>query len=597
MPSDERYSKIERRWVKKQTERPLDYDNEEIYNPDSWGLLISFMRAYPDWLLDLFQSQNSRYDLELIQRINVRAFCTMETVDITGSRGTTKSFCVILSSLLYGVLFPGTIRRYFGPTNKQSASIAANLYKELQIQYPGLCEHWSVISDSKENFEIATKYGSVFSIAANPRGDNMHGAVAEEAAQQDGVPFDHERFRSSVLPAVRLKRMVNREEDFTCPQFQKLVITSAGTQQNQAFEYRQTAFSDMVKGRQAFCVDYPAEVSVLSGIRSYNWYEDLKRQLTPEEWLREMCSIYTGTVENPVVRDSVLSESRSLALMETRHCGDKDVLYIIGNDVSYIDSSSNAKCATAVLKLEDQGKDKYLKSLVYVMDEPPPRESLLQAKRLKERWKRFCMEGCPAFIAIDSAAYGKAVLEDLHKDLGDGLPPLCCLNHELEEMELSGALPVIYPIRATPGFTGKHDPDSEMLRYAEMEFEQSNIRLLTNNIHQGIKAYKMAHRIKDDSLDSTISTPYLKTRDMCGQIANLKKKTSGSNIQEIRISKSIQRDMWSALKYALRLAQVLEKQNLIDSIKRPNPWEDLFHARKKQEIRPRVLGRAGGNLR
>ena len=121
MPTDERYSKIERRWVKKQTERPLDYDDEEIYDPDSWGLLISFMRAYPDWLLDLFQSENSRYDLELIQRINVRAFCTMETVDITGSRGTTKSFCVILSSLLYGVLFPGTIRRYFGPTNKQSA--------------------------------------------------------------------------------------------------------------------------------------------------------------------------------------------------------------------------------------------------------------------------------------------------------------------------------------------------------------------------------------------------------------------------------------------------------------------------------------------
>ena len=599
MPTGKRYSKKERKWVDIERERPIDYKNEEMYDSESWGLLISFMRAYPDWLLDLMQSPNSRYELELIQRVNIRAFCTMETVDITGSRGTTKSFTVLLSALVFGILFPGTIKRYFGPTNKQAAEIASNLFKELQIQYPFLCEHWHVVSDSKENFELATDYGSVFSIASVPRGDNMHGVIAEEAAQQDGgAAFDHEKFRSSILPAVRLRRMVNREVDDTCPQFQKLTITSAGTQQNQAFEYRQTAFQDMVNGKSAFCIDYPAEVSVLSGIRSYSWYEDLKRKLTPEEWLREMCSIYTGTSENPVIRDTVLTESRNLYAMESRHCGDKECIYIVANDVSYIDSTANAKCATAVLKLEPGEKGKYTKSLVYIIDEPPPRESIVQAKKLKERWRHFCLEGSVTYIAIDAAAYGKAVLEDLHKDLGDGLPPLCCINHDCQDIELDGALPVIYPIRATPGFGGRHDPDSEMLRYAELEFEQYNVRLLTNNILEGVETYKRIHRIKDDSVDSSIALPYLKTRDLCGQIANLKKKPSGTGMQEVRISKSIQRDMWSALKYALRLAQILERQHLVDSIQRDNPWYAMFQQKTMQNgIHARVLARKGGNNR
>lgn len=55
---------------------------------------------------------------------------------------------------------------------------------------------------------------------------------------------------------------------------------------------------------------------------------------------------------------------------------------------------------------------------------------------------------------------------------------------------------------------------------------------------------------------------------MVRQIKNLQIKYRGSNWSEDRVSKFIQRDMWSATKYTLRVAQLLERKNLIQSARR-----------------------------
>jgi hypothetical protein len=606
MPTGKKWDKLARKWVDTDKTREINYSDDDMYDAESWSLLISFIRAYPDWLLDLLESENARYNLELIQRVTIRANCSYEEVFVTGSRGTTKTFCVDTSSLVYGIVYPGTIRRYYAPTQKQGAEIASATFKELQQQYPALCAHWHVVSDAQERFEIQTDLGSEFSITVM-RGDNAHSVVAEECAMEDaGVAFDHEKFRSSILPAIRLSRMVDKRVDNNCPQFQKLYITSAGRQQNPSFEYRKTIMNNMRNGQSAFCIDYPAEISVLSGIRTYSWYADMKTKLTPEEWLREMASIWTGASENPIIRDSTLTESKTVMVMENRHCGDKTAMYVIGYDVSYSDGATNAKCATCVIKCEEphDNSDKYKKQLVNVFDNPPPRDLRKQALQLKDMWYRFCIEdGKPTYIAIDSIQYGRGVLEALHQDLGDGLPPLCCIDHDLRELELDGALPVIYPIRATGGVVGNHDADSEMIKYAEIQWENRNISILTTNVYEGVKAYKTTHRIKTDESDPAISIPYIKTKELCGQISNLKKDVAGAAIKEKRISKAIQRDMWSCVKYALRLIQILEYRNLSKQ-KRESSWAKAFNGDGTQmpqirmpKIAPRILGRIGGNIR
>ena len=160
---------------------------------------------------------------------------------------------------------------------------------------------------------------------------------------------------------------------------------------------------------------------------------------------------------------------------------------------------------------------------------------------------------------IDAQAYGREVVEELMKPTKDGTKPLCCYKHKrYVELEQEGALPVLYPLKA--GTRGTEDAEGDMLQYAQVEFQQGNVDLLTSAASDGIEQYKRKHGIKDDFADGKIGYPYRKTDELCQQIQNLVLKTSGLTLKEERRSKSIQRDMWSALKYALRFAQILEAE-------------------------------------
>lgn len=611
MPIGKTYSKAQRKWVDTDKERKQNYD---AYDADACALLVSYWRWYPDKFLDLIESENSDYSLELIQRVNLRAFCRYQNVFVTGSRGTTKTYAVFLSDLVKGVLWPGIQQAYYGPSLKQTADICAKTWKQIEKNYPMLAALWNVVSMSSDRFVLETKFGSRISITAM-RGDNIHCVTAEEAAQEEtGQQFDYDQFEAVVTPAVRLLRMVGKKPDTNFPQNQFQYITSAGSQQNRAFEKRLSAYKEMREGKSAFAIDIPSAVSVVSGIRTISWLRKLKGDLTPDKYLREAESIWTGTSENPILKDLTLTQSKTLTMMEYSHCGNPKSIYVIGNDNSYRDGGNNAKCAYAVFRCDPKDgieAGTFDKKLVYVQDNPPPKEALEQARQLKAFWLRYTMKNAePAYIAIDARAYGTSVIEFLHKDLKDGLPPLCCMNHDYAELELPGALPVIYPIIATGGFNeGVHDSDAAMIEYAEREWEHGNVQMLISNIQEGLKAYKLFHKIKTDEMDVAISYPYLKTRELCGQIGNLKKRMSGFGFTEERISKSIQRDMWSATKYALRVIKILEDRYKAIYAQGENPWskwsESVIHGmmnntpvygtRTVARVKGRCVGRIGGN--
>ena len=341
----------------------------------------------------------------------------------------------------------------------------------------------------------------------------------------------------------------------------------------------------MARGESAFVMDVPFDVPSLCQMRPVAWAESMKNELTPDEWAREMESRYTGGEQNSLIPESTLTESRCLTIMEEHHCckdynnkmNPDDVFYIIGYDVSYADGAINAKCAAVVIKCTKQTdffkKDKYLKQVVWINDWSP-KTAVEQARQLKQIWYRYCMEGHYAYIAIDNWQYGTSVTEALMSDLDDGLAPLCIYNHASNTaIELEGALPVIYPIRA--GGVGTTDPDSEMVRYAEIQFDNHNVELLTSSYQDGIDSYKTLHRIKDDKYDYAIYVPYKKTNELVGQIQNLKKVVMPSGIGERRISNKIQRDSWSALKYALRFAQIMEKTYLMKQYHKSD-WDDIL---------------------
>lgn len=599
MPAGKRWSKTLHQWVKKAEPRPVDYSQQD---EDSWALLLSYFRWYPDRLLELSQDEDADFNQQLIQCLIWRIDARYKETFVTGTRGLTKTFTKMAGSTVEILVWPKERIRYFGPTMNQAADLAKAAFEQVAKNYPVLTNQLMVKASNDGEFWLIGETGSEFRVTVK-RGDNCHHIICEECGQEDEYPFDHERYQTVVDPTNRLRHMVNNRADPTHVDFKKQYITSACSQQNEAFKYRCDIFNDMLRGKSAFAIDIPWTVPVLSGIRDIEYYKGLRRNMTPEKWLRECESIYTGEITDPVISDVALTKSQVLKVAELEHCKNPDCCYVIGYDVSHEQGAHQAKCAVSVVKLTKQTdkykEDVFLKQIVYLND-MPTKEASEQAQYLKRMWMRYTMLGgnYTTYIAIDDRQYGKSVTEQLMKDMGDGMT-LCCVNHEYLELEVPGSLPVIYPVKASNAAkdTGNGDPDGDMIKYAKFQFEQGNVLMLVTDHYVGLDAYKKANHITNSGGDAEIVVPYLKAHEMSQQIKNLRIKYRSNNWSEERISRMKQRDMWSATKYALRMAQLLERKKLIQSVHKKKDWAPLIQQAQKQHAiahyRPRVMGRRG----
>ena len=590
MPTGRKYSKTTGRWEKVEKTTAFDYANT---NYESGALLLSFFRTFPDLFLDVIESDNADFTLALPQRVMLRGFAHYGVAFYTSFRGLGKTYCVVLSDMVDGFLYPGEVVRYYAPSKQMGAELAAVAFHQIERNYPLLAQAWKIRSETKESFIIVTDAGSEIAVGAI-QGGNCSQITVEEIGQETEPKFDFAEYESKVIPTCRMSRKIKKIRDIMHinPHFK--YITNASRRINPTYsKYRADAYKKMALQPygSGFCMDISWEMGVLFGIRSQAYVENLKMTMTKEDFLRQMCACYTGTAQNPMISDEDLSASRRLKCMETKHCGDPDVIYIIAHDVSYENGTANAKCATVVVKLSafdaDRAKvkrDKYRKEVVYLDNYPPPPDASIQAQKLRDLWERFTIEGAnPTYIAIDAWQYGRSVLEALVKPSEDGVN-LACYQHvedTIRPLEQNNALEIIYPVKA--GGSGTRDPDFEMLKYARVEFEQGNISLLTGDLAEGLEQYKRRNGIKGDEADISILQPYYHTNELCEQIQNLRVVASGTGEREQRISQSIQRDDWSALKYALRVADGICERNLaLENATEESSWAETIKALQNQ---------------
>lgn len=580
-----RYSKKLGRWVNKELDKAFDY---ESLDQESAAFAVSFFRAYPDAFADLCRAPDARYSLELPQRMILRIIMRFRNSYITGCRGLTKTYCILLGKMIKGILWPGIRLRYVAPNQKQAANLATQAFHQIEHDYPIIASHWALRNDRDDMFRITTIYGSEFTMYT-PRGDNCHETIAEEIGQEGRDPFDMDKYETEILPTCRLERTVNQMPDRYHIQLQHSHISNACSKQNRAFSaHRAACLKDMIHGElfEGYVIDFSWITALMGNLRNISYIKDQRAKLTMTAWKREMCALYTGDAESPLIPDETLSASRRNPLMEAKHCGDPQVIYVVSHDVSYVDDAKNAKCADVVVKLslydDMERRDKYRKQVVYIDNYPPPKTDYLQAQRVRSLWEKFCMTGGQTtYLVVDAQAYGTGVVEELMKPTEDGKPPLCCINHmAFQFIEQPGALPVIYPMKATG--RGGADADADMISYAQMEFEQENAELLVANVLDGVEAYKRAHRIKDGRYDAQISLPYRQCELLCQQIANLQTEVSGLSFKEKRKSKAIQRDIWSALKYALWMAQKLETGMKTENYRTKSSWADKIEEVKRR---------------
>ena len=525
---------------------------------------------------DICQGENAEFENSLMNRVTKRYMARYQETFTFATRGYGKTTCLVSDKCVKGILWPGEITGYYAPSETQAAPLASKAFAGWERNVPLLAAHWRKDSDAQDHFAVSTINGSKF-IMDIDRGIDTSGVVAEECAQEDKTPFNWSDFNQIVLGTNRLDHKANGVSVPSHIDSQIHYITSCSRQENESYSVYRSVRREMDEGGNAFAVTIPWQVPVLCRMKKINYYKMLRKKLTSEQFDRECNSHCTGSAENPIIQDNVLRASRVLKTMEDKHCGDPNVFYILGYDVSSRDHSGNALSAMSVLKCErqyDTSKwDHYRKSLVYVHDMNPPRTAREHAVLIKRRWAEYSMDGSTAFLVVDARSYGQSVIECLHEDLHDGLPPLRTMNNDTDFAELvrPGSIPCLYAMQATSN-SGR-DPNSVMLDYIEREFENGNLRLLTADLSEGVKAYKLKHGIKDDTQDAKIQFPYIKTNKLCRQIGNLQKKYTSTGWIEAAISKYIPKDEWSSLLYASRIAQYLEKDQLYAQNRSESQWE------------------------
>lgn len=574
-----------RRYVKRTTRNSrtksvveTNFDYEGL-NFRSAGLVISFFRYYPDYFADMCRSEYASYTLALPQRIMLRIIIRYRLTYITGVRGLTKTYILILGKMIKGILYPGIKMAYIAPDQKQAALLAAQAFHQLERDYPLIAAHYILKNDREDMFRIITPYGSEFTMYST-RGDNTDDTSAEEIGQEGKAPFDMEAYESNILPTCRHIRMLNFAPDPYMMQSQHSHISNACSKNNPAFyTYRANCMKEMLYGEryEGYVIDFSWISAIMAGIRTVQYIKDQKAQLTKKAWDREMCALYSGDTDNPLISEESLVASRVLPSCELKHCGDPDVIYIVSHDVSYTEGSKSAKCADAVLKLtrydDIERRDRFRKQLVFCDSYPPPKTDYLQAEKLKALWRRFCLNGGQTtYLLVDAQAYGTGVVEELMKTPTDGTRPLCCYKHMAHaDIEQPNALPVIYPMKATT--SGGQNADGDMINYAQLQFDQGMIELLIADALDGVEQYKRQHLIKTPAYDGQIAMVYKQCNQLCQQIQNLKVEASGMTIKERRKSNAIQRDIWSALKYALWLAHIIETGEVSAKYRPQSSWQ------------------------
>lgn len=363
----------------------INYD--EFATPE-WALLISFFRYYPDILEDLARGENAEFSNSLINRVMKRYMARYQETFTTGSRGIGKTTTVVSDKCNKGILWPGEITGYYAPVMTQAAPLASKAYATYKRNTPILADHWIKNNDGRDRFKVTTPLGSQF-IMDIDRGIDTSGVVAEECAQEDKNPFNWADFNQIVLGTNRLTYKINGHVDETHKDSQIHYITSATRRENEAYSVYTNLRKAMQDGEDAFAISMPWQVPVLARMKSASYYRMLKKKLTSEQFMRECEAKWTGSVENPIIRDDILAASRKLKVMEDKHCGDPECFYIIGYDVSSRDVAGNALIGMAVVKCERQyasaAMDAYKKSLVYVEERRPPRGGHLEQAALIKR--------------------------------------------------------------------------------------------------------------------------------------------------------------------------------------------------------------------
>lgn len=522
-----------------------------------WRKYCEYWRHYPDKFIDFIKPPNCKIELFFYQRLMIRILFRYKKVFFTFTRGTAKSFTQILAMYLKCIMYPGTKLFICAPTKEQAAKISQDNIKNIWDFFPilkGECKESFTTDDTKLLFHNGSTL-AVVQVANSSRGGRNNGGAIEEIVD--------EKMKKEILNAVVIPRMANdrisaynggtaggKVDPNEIHKFE-WYITTSGTRQGFAFEKMREILIEMVQGKDSFNLGSGFELPCMHGQLDINFINDLKERPTfnPLSFAREYESVWTGTSDNSLVQLDDLQHTRTLSKAEDRHSGDKGVEYVLAYDVARSEGSQNANCALVVIKIIARGDGTYQKHVVNMFS--------FEGTHFQEQavfLKKKVVEYKARVVVIDSNGAGKGLVDVLVTECDEN-PPYSVINDDrYDKYKKENSVPMVYAL------------SSNTKENKAADIHNVFVNIITNHkvkmLHTESQAKSnLDKKIKDSEAISKALLPFVMTDLLCEEVMNLEYRQTGNQTQIKQISRSINKDKFSALEYGLYYIYTLEMAN------------------------------------
>ena len=536
-------------------------------NQELFTKYLNLWILYPDLFLDTVQSVDDAKNFHLMpfQRIALRASMRYRYHFWTATRATSKSFTAYLCALVRAVLLPNSSIMIASETKGTVINIAKDKFAQFFRHWPLLERELATRADdgktgvksSTNYYELYFKNGSQITVVSK---DTSRGLRATAGILEECALITEEAYTEVLWPQLNVKRRevdgsLNVEE----PSSPQTFITTASDRTVYMYQRLiEIAVNAVLRPKEYFCWGLSYEIPLHYGLIDKSTMMDQRysNTVSEESFARENLSIWTGNSDDAWLDSRRLNKHRSLLMCERKarrsdNC--PNAWYEIGCDVARY----SANTAIMVIKVLP-GEQRFRKNVVYTEVINGANYITEQAPRLKKLISLYE----PREIVIDGNGPGIGLMDAMavpsfDARTGEQFPAYFSFNsehhlppemHEEQEEPIAKYNAIIYDIKA--GASNEDEIHSAFL----------------TAINNGSTSFLAHERIVKDKLMKTkkgqkmtaydrrvFLLPYEMTSRLMDELNNLRLKPTGieNKYKVERISKSIEKDRFSALEYAL----------------------------------------------
>ena len=536
-------------------------------NQELFTKYLNLWIIYPDLFLDIIQSTDDAKNFHLMpfQRVALRASMRYRYHFWTATRATSKSFTAYLCALVRAVLLPNSSIMIASEVKGTVINIAKDKFAQFFRHWPLLEKELATRADdgktgvksSTNYYELYFKNGSQITVVSK---DTSRGLRATAGILEECALISEEAYTEVLWPQLNVKRRevdgsLNVEE----PSSPQTFITTASDRTVYMYQRLiEIAVNAVLRPKEYFCWGLSYEIPLHYGLIDKSTMLDQRysNTVSEESFARENLSIWTGNSEDAWLDSRRLNKHRSLLKCERQsyindNC--KDAYYVIGCDVGRY----SANTAIMVIKVLP-GVQRFRKNVVYTEVINGANYITEQAPRLKKLIELYK----PKEIVIDGNGPGIGLLDAMvlpsyDQRTGEQFPAYFAFNNEHHlppEMRREEEEPIL-----------KYNAIIYDIKASASNEDEIHAAFLTS-INNGSTSFLAHERVVKDKLMKTkkgqkmtaydrrvFLLPYEMTSRLMDELNNLRLKPTGveNKYKVERISKSVEKDRFSALEYAL----------------------------------------------